>query len=296
MKLTFCINTSRNERPYIELLLQSLLNGIDVTLHDIIIFVDSDNQDTTQFLVEQKELFPNLTIIKNTGDPVGYAGNINYMFAKAKTDVVSYLQSDMIVCLDYDKKLIANIKDNTILCSTRVEPPLHSQESNAINYVENFGIVPSEFRYEDFLRFAEANAASKITKWFFAPFTLYKHVWLDIGGHDVSFKKSREDSDIALRLCLNKCELLQCWNAIVYHFSCTSSRGIEWWKQENKDKELVRQMNDEIELTRFVNKWGTFIHPASYSEVEGYAKAHPEIMKNIIVHNPPIDESKFVIL
>jgi hypothetical protein len=60
MNITFCINTARNERPYIELLLQSLLNGIDVSVHDIIIFVDSDNQGTFEFLLEQKSLFPNL--------------------------------------------------------------------------------------------------------------------------------------------------------------------------------------------------------------------------------------------
>jgi glycosyltransferase involved in cell wall biosynthesis len=96
-KITFCINTSKNEKPYIELLLQSLLNGIDVNLHDILIFVDSDNQGTTEMLLQQKSLFPNLTIIKNEGEPVGYAGNINYLFQYAKTEIVSYLQSDMIV-------------------------------------------------------------------------------------------------------------------------------------------------------------------------------------------------------
>lgn len=122
-KITFCINTAKNEKFYLKLLLESLLNGININLHDILIFIDSDNQNTTEMLINIKKEFPNLTIIKNNGIPIGYAGNINYMFQKAKTDVVSYLQSDMIVCLDYDKKITNQLKDNHILCSTRCEPP-----------------------------------------------------------------------------------------------------------------------------------------------------------------------------
>lgn len=296
-KITFCINTSKNERPYLELLLQSLLNGIDVNLHDIIVFVDSDNNNVTEMLLAQKGLFPNLTIIKNEGEPVGYAGNINYMFSKAKTDIVSYLQSDMIVCLDYDKKLLAHIKDNIILCSTRVEPPLHAQQSNAVNFVENYGIVPAEFKYEEFLQFAEANKDhKKITNFFFAPFTLYKHVWNDIGGHDVSFKKSREDSDIALRFSLSGVEFHQCWDAIVYHFTCTSSRGIEWWTQENKAKEVIRQQNDHIELKRFVDKWGTFVHPSHINQIPESILKSPDMISKIKVVNPIIEEGRLKFL
>ena len=297
MKFTFCINTSKNEKDHLELLLTSLLNGVDVKLHDFLVFVDSDNQSTTELLLANKVDFPNLTIIKNEGTPVGYAGNINYMFQKAKTDVVSYLQSDMVVGLNYDKKMVAHIADNHILCSTRVEPPLHSQTDNGVTYVRNFGVTPEEFKYEDFLRFAEANKdANKLTNHFFAPFTLYRHLWNDIGGHDVSFKKSREDSDIALRFALKGVEFKQCWDAMVYHFTCTSSRGIEWWKPENQKRDEKRMALDHLELERFVNKWGTFLHPTCPQEVEPWVKQMPEMLNKIIVTNPPIDESKLTIL
>ena len=297
MKITFCINTSKNEQPYLKLLLESLLNGIDVDLHDLLVFVDSDNQDTVGMLVAAKAAFPNMTIIKNNGDPVGYAGNINYMFQKAKTDVVSYLQSDMVVCLEYDKKLEAHIADNRILCSTRVEPPLHCPNDNNVTFVQRFGFDPAEFKYEDFLRFAEANKdTNKLTNYFFAPFTLYRQLWNDIGGHDVSFKKSREDSDIALRFALKGVEFKQCWDAIVYHFTCTSSRGIEWWKPENQERDKHRMELDHVELDRFVKKWNTFIHPTCPQEVEGLVKQMPEMLNKIVVTNPPIDETKLTIL
>ena len=296
-KITFCINTSRNEKAYIELLLQSLLNGIDVQLHDIIIFVDSDNQETTKTLIEQKSLFPNLKIVKNNGDPVGYATNSNWMFDNAKTEIISYLQSDNVICLDYDKKILSQLTDNMILSSTRCEPPLHAKFSNNVTYVENFGLTPEEFNYEEFLKFAEINKnESKLTNHFFAPFSMYKKVWNEIGGYDVKFKKSREDSDIALRLCLNKIQLVQTWNPIVYHFSCISSRMPGWWLPENQHKDIIRQQNDRLELERFVQKWGTFIHPSSYSDIPIELLNNPNTNNNIIVKNPPIDNKNFLYL
>ena len=293
--ISFCINTSRNERKYIELLLQSLLNGIDINTHEIIIFVDSDNENTTEMLIEQKTLFPDLKIVKNNGDPVGYASNSNWMFKKAKYEITSYIQSDMAVCLEYDKKILSQLKDNIILSSTRCEPPLHSLHSNNITFVENFGMVPSEFNYEKFLKFSEfSKNKDKLTNYFFAPFSMYKKVWNDIGGYDVKYKKSREDSDIALRFCLNKTNLVQTWDAIVYHFTCTSSR--QWALPENRNKNINID-NDKIELERFINKWGFFIHPTSFNDVAPYLEKNPDIINKIIVtNNPPIDEANFTIL
>jgi GT2 family glycosyltransferase len=301
-KITFCINTSKNEKDYVALLMESLLNGIDVNLHNIMIFVDSDNQNSTEMLIEMKPSFPNLTIVKNNGNPIGYASNINWLFTNAKTDIVSYIQSDQIVCLNYDKKLLSHITDNRILCSTRVEPPLHSQSDNEVTYVRNFGFTPKEFKYEDFLRFAEANKQpNKLTNYFFAPFTLYKHLWNNIGGHDVSFIKSREDSDIALRFALKGYELKQTWEAIVYHFTCTSSRGIEWWKPENQERDRIRQENDMKELTRFKEKWGEFLHVSRPQDAERlkqrFLTTNPaKLQENIYATNPPIDETKLTFL
>lgn len=73
-RISFCINTSRNEKEYVALLFQSLLNGTDVNLHEYLLFIDSDNQNTFEYIInEVKPNFPNLTIIRNTGEPIGYA-------------------------------------------------------------------------------------------------------------------------------------------------------------------------------------------------------------------------------
>ena len=80
-KISFCINTAKNELNHVKLLFNSLQHNLKDTTHEIIVFIDSDNQGTTEWLLTQKEIFPNLKILKNTL-PIcyGYARNINEMF------------------------------------------------------------------------------------------------------------------------------------------------------------------------------------------------------------------------
>jgi len=235
------------------------------------VFVDSDNQNTFEWLLSQKSTFPNLKILKNNL-PIcyGYARNINEMFAQASNNIVSYLQSDMVVCKDYDLEILKHLEPDMILCSTRVEPPLHGSSNETIT--SNFGLHPDEFDFKGFVTFASWQKQEKITEYFFAPFTLYKDVWLSIGGHDTTFRRSREDSDILNRLVLNNIKIIQVWNAIVYHFTCTSSRGADWFNNQNKEaqrKVQLQQLADSIELSRFIKKWGKFQHqlikPKKYS-------------------------------
>ena len=265
--ITFCINTAKNEINHIKLLLKSLDINLHNKNHDIIVFVDSDNQNTTEWLKTQKLKFKNLTIVKNTSSiPVGYQRNINLMFEMAKTDIVSYLQSDMVISKNYDLDIIKNLDENTVISSTRIEPPLHPPSSEKITY--DFGLDPSKFNFESFQTFSNSKKESKLTDYWFAPFTLYRKKWIEIGGHDTLFRRSREDSDILYRLCLNGMKFKQDWNAIVYHFTCTSSRGMEWWKQQNQDRIKTQNIADSIEYKKFLRKWRVFKHDVNHNELD----------------------------
>jgi glycosyltransferase involved in cell wall biosynthesis len=124
--ITFCINTSRNEFNHVKLLFESLKQNLSTLEHEIVVFVDSDNQGTTEWLSRQKQIFPNLKILKNELPiPYGYQRNINEMFEFASNKIVSYLQSDMVICKNYDIEVLKHLQPNMILCSTRIEPPLH---------------------------------------------------------------------------------------------------------------------------------------------------------------------------
>lgn len=260
--ITFCINTARNELNHTKLLFRSLEENLSSKEHEIVVFIDSDNQNTFEWLLSQKSTFPNLKILRNNL-PIcyGYARNINEMFVQASNDIVSYLQSDMVICKDYDIEILKHLKPNMVLCSTRIEPPLHGNSIEKITY--DFGLYPTTFDLKQFTLYADTQKKDTITEYFFAPFTMYKEVWNSIGGHDTLFRRSREDSDILTRLILNNIKIIQIWNALVYHFTCTSSRGPNWFDKANEQAQQrlqLQQIADQIELGRFITKWGEFNH------------------------------------
>lgn len=266
--ISFCINTSKNELEYLKLLFRSLKDNLKYSGHEVVVFVDSDNENTFEWLVGQKSQFEDLKILRNIL-PVcyGYARNINEMFKFASHEIVSYLQSDMVISKDYDEYVLKHVKPNMILSSTRIEPPLHGPGYE--KYTKNFGITPSEFMYEDFITYCNANRQDRLTNFFFAPFTLYRKVWNNIGGHDTQFRRSREDSDVLNRLILSGVEIVQTWEALVYHFTCTSSRGRGWFDKTNikaQERARVQEQADRVELSRMYRKWGAFSHgePSKY--------------------------------
>ena len=266
--ISFCINTAVNELQHLQLLFKSLKDNLSTLEHEIIVFIDSDNQGTFEWLQEQQQVFPHLIILKNPL-PVcyGYARNINEMFKFASNDIVSYLQSDMVISKDYDLALLKHIKPNMVLSSTRIEPPLHGP--SPATHTMDFGTSPEEFKYEEFLEYCDRNKKNSVTNYFFAPFTMYRQVWNSIGGHDTYFRRSREDSDVLNRLILAGNEIIQTWDALVYHFTCVSSRGKDWFNKENEKAQAraaLQQQADQIEMFRFLRKWGNFSHgsPSNY--------------------------------
>lgn len=268
--ITFCISTARNEKDYISLLLDSLKNNIDTSIHEILIFIDSDNQNTYEYLLELQESANNIRICKNKGQfPIGSQTNVTLMFNSASNDIVCYLQSDMVVGKDLDKHIVLNLQDkNEILSITRIEPPLHPESDTTIT--KNFGFSPTEFNMTSFNQFVEdrqKNDSGVLEDVYFAPFAVFKETWFQVlGGFDTQFRCSREDSDILVRAKLAGLKLKQSWNAMVYHFTCVSSRGKEWFRntESSQYNNELQQKADTQELIRFTRKWGKFSHDIKY--------------------------------
>jgi hypothetical protein len=264
--ITICINTCKKELKYIQLLLKSLKQNMANENNEILVFIDTDTPENLieSSLKEYKNVFKNFTLLKNTMPiKIGYQHNVNLMFELAKNDIVCLIQSDMVVAKDFDINLVKNLKDEkTLVCGTRIEPPLHGPSPHTIT--NNFGLTPDEFQWDAFNSFAESvKNPTKITEYYFAPFALYKKEWVSIGGHDAQFRRSREDSDILARLVLNDVKCTQSWDALCYHFTCTTSRGQDWFNKNNLEAQMrVQKQNiaDQIELLRFIRKWGSFSH------------------------------------
>jgi GT2 family glycosyltransferase len=261
-QISFLINTSVNTLDHLKLLLKSLKENLAGKEHEILIFVDSDNEGTVNYLREQKKDFFDLKIITHKLTPcVGYSRNNNLLVELAKHPIVSYLQSDMVISPGYDKDVLEELEENCILSATRIEPPLHG--NSHITITRDYGTDPNEFKWDEFQLFSSQAKLKDDIEYFFAPFTFYKKVWLDVGGYDTLFRRSREDSDLLQRFIQAGVKIKQTYNALVYHFSCVTSRGKNWFdpnSQEAQDRVKIQNIADQIELVRFIKKWGRFNH------------------------------------
>lgn len=261
-QISFLINTSVNTLDHVKLLLKSLKENLAGKEHEILIFVDSDNEGTVEYLREQKNNFFDLKIITHKLKPcVGYSRNNNLLVELAKHDIVSYLQSDMVISPNYDVDILSELETNCILSATRIEPPLHGDSSQTIT--KDFGTDPNEFKWDEFQSYSTTAKQDKNINYFFAPFTFYKKVWMDVGGYDTLFRRSREDSDLLQRFIQAGVKIKQTFQANVYHFSCVSSRGKNWFdpnSEEAKQRVQTQNIADQVELMRFIRKWGRFNH------------------------------------
>jgi GT2 family glycosyltransferase len=242
--------------------MKSLKDNLDGKEHEIIVFIDSDNEDVYGYLKSIKKDFFDLKIITHNIKPcIGYSRNNNLLVELAKHDIVSYLQSDMVIGPHYDTNILSEIQDNCILSATRIEPPLHGYSDYTIT--EDFGTDPTVFDTNKWNLYSESVKSNRTVEYFFAPITFYKKVWQSIGGYDTLFRRSREDSDLVQRCIHAGIKLIQTWKANVYHFTCTSSRGKNWFdpnNEEAKKRVELQKVADGIELRRFLKKWGGFNH------------------------------------
>ena len=264
--ISFCITAAKNEKDYVLGLLNSLVDNTEFEKHEVLILIDSDNQNQYEAFLEYRKDKPNIKIYKNEGDRIGYQRNISILFSHAKNDIVVYLQADMVVGNKFDYYFLEALNENknAIITLARIEPPIHPSSPEKIT--KSFGLTPEEFRYEDFMEFSKKlQEENRPMIWgHFAPFGLYKETYFEVlGGFDTRFRCSREDSDFIIRINACGLDAIETWNAHVYHYSCVSSRGKDWYKKDDEEvsiKNKWQEIADQEELKRFIRKWGYFGH------------------------------------
>jgi len=173
------------------------------------------------------------------------------------TDICAILHSDMMIVPLYFENQLKHLKPRTVVCATRVEPPIHPEGLEKI--VKNFGMDYFDFDQEAFDSFCttvQESDKDKKTKGIFAPWLLFKEDHLRIGGHDQNFAPyGYEDSDIFNRWILAGYEMVQSRDALVYHLTC---RGHRWNKGvgiENSDYKDTMRRGQRY----FIRKWNQWI-------------------------------------
>lgn len=203
---------------------------------------------------------------------------------KAKNDIVGILHADMYIAPNYVENLIKHLKPGTVVCATRVEPPLHPPGNEKI--IKDFGLDFDSLNIEEFYKFSqqeEINSKDKTTRGMFAPWILYKDDFQKIGGHDFGFAPFPfEDSDIFQRWILAGYKMVQSRDSLVYHLTCRGHRwndkaGGEVGKNDNQFKIFEAQARKH-----YLKKWGSWIKNDEF----GYPILSPVYGKKIIINNP----------
>lgn len=192
----------------------------------------------------------------------GHTIRYDFGISKAKHDIVGILHCDMIIGPNYVQNMLKHLKPKTVVCGTRVEPPIHPPGKEKI--IMNFGMDFDDLKVNDFDDFCKStqNAYANVTtKGMFAPWILYKEDFDRVGGHDPLFEPfPYEDSDIFQRWMLSGYELIQSRDALVYHLTC---RGHRFTEQIGKDDEYYKIVSRKA-ARNYVRKWGWWIQNDEY--------------------------------
>jgi glycosyltransferase involved in cell wall biosynthesis len=216
-----------------------------------VILLDDGSTDGTWEWIQQQDC-----IKFRSEERVGHTILYDKGIELATNDIVGILHADMILGPNYTKNLIKHLKPQTVVCATRIEPPLHPEGKEKI--IRDFGMDFDTLNvdsFEEFVRDLQA-VEGETTKGMFAPWILYKEDFQAIGGHDPLFAPfPYEDSDIFQRWIMAGYELVQSRDAFVYHLTC---RGHRWNEQIGQDDNYYKIASAKA-ARNYLRKWGSWI-------------------------------------
>jgi len=252
-KITFCIPSKSNLR-YLKTCIPSIRENAYRDDHEIIVFVDSDEDGTIEWLKQVKDKYNLIYYINpKLGEELyGIGKAYDYCIEQSTTDIFMIFHADMMLGKHADLNAYIQLKSKTVVCSTRIEPPLHPNNGEKI--LLDFGLWPEEFKEEEFDKYVNKHINdNKITDGIFAPWMMYKSEYLNIlGGHDPILHSCREDSDLFNRMQLAGFEFIQPWNSLVYHLTGRGAGSFDG--DSERHKKWQEDMNKST--LAFIKKWG----------------------------------------
>jgi glycosyltransferase involved in cell wall biosynthesis len=252
-QITFCIPSKTNLR-YLKTCIPSIRENASRNDHEIIVFVDSDEDGTVEWLEQVKNEY-NLKYFINPDlgkSLFGIGKAYDYCIEHSTTDIFMIFHADMMLGKNADLKAFQQLKPKTVVCATRIEPPLHPNHGEKI--LIDFGVWPEEFKKDEFNQYVDEHLDdSKVTNGIFAPWMMYKEDLIAIGGHDPILHSCREDSDIFNRMKLAGYKFIQPWNSLVYHLTGRGAGSFDGdGERHEKWKADMRKSTME-----FIRKWGS---------------------------------------
>lgn len=250
--ITFCI-PSKNNLRYLKLAIESIKKNSHYDNNEIFVFVDKDEDGTVQWLKDNNIRF----LLNHETDCKGIGYAYDTLFKYAKYDKVVAFHADMILGVDADKNLMKHHKRRSVICSTRIEPPLHPPGPEKI--VMDLGIWPEDFKWKEFDEFVKnisIENKNKTTASSFAPWLIDRRDHL---GHDPIFLSVFEDADLFRRFVLAGYKMVQSWDSLVYHLTCRGGQFLGAEKIEDfQKKDELWLRNNQLSMIEYIRKWGGF--------------------------------------
>jgi len=250
--ITYCV-PSKNNLRYVKLAIESIKKNSHYKDNEILVYVDQDDDRTSEWLKENRIKY----ILNDSGACKGIGYAYDTLFKKAKHDLVVAFHADMVLGIDADKNLVKHHKRGSVVCSTRIEPPLHPPGPEKI--VKDFGMWPEDFKWKEFDEFVNkfsTDNKGKTTGSSFAPWLIDRRDHL---GHDPIFLSVFEDADLFRRFVLAGYQMVQSWDSLVYHLTCRGGQFLGAEKMEDfQKKDDLWLKNNEISMVEYIRKWGGF--------------------------------------
>lgn len=226
----------------------------------IVMLDDGSTDGTTEWLSGLSD--ENITAIYRSSERVGHTILYDKGIELAETEVVGIMHADMILGPNYLENTLKHLERSTVVCATRIEPPLHPAGKEKI--IKDFGTDFDNLNlqaFEEYVLEAQKEFNNEVTNGMFAPWIIYKEDFVDMGGHDRLFAPfPYEDSDIFQRWILHGYELIQSRDAFVYHLTC---RGHRWTEEIGKDDNYFKNASAKA-ARNYLRKWGSWIENDEY--------------------------------
>jgi len=226
----------------------------------IVMLDDGSTDGTTEWLAGLSD--DNITAIYRSSERVGHTVLYDKGIELAQTEVVGIMHADMILGPYYLENMLKHLQKETVVCATRVEPPLHPAGKEKI--IRDFGTDFDNLNldaFETYVLEAQHEYKDLTTNGMFAPWIIYKEDFVAMGGHDRLFAPfPYEDSDIFQRWMLHGYELIQSRDAFVYHLTC---RGHRWTEEIGKDDDYFKNASAKA-ARNYIRKWGSWIDNDEY--------------------------------
>jgi len=204
----------------------------------------------------------NITSIYRSEKRLGHVILYDKGIDLAETEIVGIFHCDMIMGPNYIENVLKHLQKETVVCGTRIEPPLHPPGKEKI--IQNFGMDFDDLNIEAFEEYsvkAQEEFKDQTSDGMFAPWIIYKEDFVAMGGHDALFAPfPYEDSDIFQRWILHGYELIQSRDSFVYHLTCRGHRFVE---EIGKDDDYFKQASNKA-ARNYLRKWGSWIKNDDY--------------------------------